>query len=200
MRFRTRRGLTACASTTTASSRSSQAHARCAAPTPSARRRVAPHATGYSKEVTNRSLRVRALGRLLPGLAALLVLGVGPPLAAGGGAGLTVNLAGRAAAGLLAVGPEPGGTGWEANAGALGPFLNQQFDYVCPAYGSSGTVWGTGVYTYDSSVCTAAVLEGRITLAGGGKVVIEVLPGRGSYQGSTRNGITSNSYGSYFGS
>ena len=150
--------------------------------------------------MTNRSLRVRALGRLFPCLAALLVLGVGPPLAAGGGAGLTVNLAGRAAAGLLAVGPEPGGTGWEANAGALGPFLNQQFDYVCPAYGSAGTVWGTGVYTYDSSVCTAAVLEGRITLAGGGKVVIEVLPGRGSYQGSTRNGITSNSYGSYSGS
>jgi hypothetical protein len=150
--------------------------------------------------VTSPFLRVRVLCRVLLVFAAFLVLGVGPRLAAGHGAGLTVSAFGQAAGGLLAVDSEPGGTGWEANASALGAFVNQQFAYICPAYGSAGSVWGTGVYTYDSSVCTAAVLEGRITLAGGGKVVIEVLPGRGSYQGSTRNGISSNTYGSYFGS
>jgi hypothetical protein len=56
------------------------------------------------------------------------------------------------------------------------------------------------VYTDDSKVCSAAVHKGLITLAAGGTVTIKILPGRATYLGSTRNGITSSSYGSWPGS
>ena len=72
-----------------------------------------------------------------------------------------------------------------------------RFTFVCPAYGSPDSVWGTGVYTDDSSACGAAALEGRITLAGGGTVTIDLRPGQSSYKGSTSNGVTANSYGAF---
>ena len=58
--------------------------------------------------------------------------------------------------------------------------------------------WGT--YTDDSSVCSAAVQAGLITLANGGNVTIEIQPGANSYTGSTKNGITSSDYGPWSGS
>jgi hypothetical protein len=61
-------------------------------------------------------------------------------------------------------------------------------------------VWGTNIYTDDSSVCTAAVHGGLITLAKGGKVKIEMRDGQPSYRGSTRNGIKSNKYPAWTGS
>jgi hypothetical protein len=57
------------------------------------------------------------------------------------------------------------------------------------------TVWGTDTYTDDSSVCTAAVHAGLITLASGGPVTFEMRPGLDSYEASTRNGIASRSWG-----
>ena len=72
--------------------------------------------------------------------------------------------------------------------------------YDCPDNGTASTVWGSEVYTDDSSVCTAAVHAGRITRADGGKVVIEIRPGQGAYTASTRNGITTLQYGSWSGS
>lgn len=72
--------------------------------------------------------------------------------------------------------------------------------YVCPANGTVAIVWGTDLYTDDSSVCTAAVHEGLITLGSGGRVTIEIRAGASSYQGTTRNGVTSNSYASWGGS
>ena len=75
-----------------------------------------------------------------------------------------------------------------------------QVDYVCPAGGTAHSVWGTDVYTDDSSVCTAAVHAGVITLEEGGTVTIEIRPGESSYEASERNGITSGSWGSWTGS
>ncbi len=72
--------------------------------------------------------------------------------------------------------------------------------YSCPANGTPRLVLGTDVYEDDSYVCTAAVHAGRITLAKGGSVTIEMRPGQDSYTGSTRNGITSQSYRSGNGS
>src|SRR3989449_2628795 len=95
---------------------------------------------------------------------------------------------------------EPGGSGWSANATAFRGQNGAQFVYTCPFYGAAGGVYGTDVYTDDSSVCTAAVHTGRITLAGGGTVTIEIRPGQSSYKASTRNGITSSSWGSWAGS
>jgi hypothetical protein len=87
-----------------------------------------------------------------------------------------------------------GGTAWSANAAQFRNFVGAQFEYDCPANGTRGSVWGTNTYTDDSSVCTAAVHGGLITLARGGKVKIEMRDGQPSYRGSTRNGIKSNPY------
>jgi hypothetical protein len=72
--------------------------------------------------------------------------------------------------------------------------------YDCPANGGDGSVWGTDIYTDDSSVCYAAVHFGRITAAVGGSVVIEIRAGRTSYAGTQRNGISTMNYGEWPGS
>ena len=67
----------------------------------------------------------------------------------------------------------------------------------CPANGTFDSVYGTDVYTADSSVCTAALHSALITHAAGGAVTIEVIAGSGQYLGSTRNGVTTSNWGSY---
>ena len=85
---------------------------------------------------------------------------------------------------------------WATQADSLGGQPGQRFALVCPGNGTlSSRVWGTGVYTDDSSICTAAVHAGLITKNSGGVVVIEIRPGLGSYSSTTRNGVTSRSYG-----
>lgn len=59
--------------------------------------------------------------------------------------------------------------------------------YFCPA-GSAEPVWGSDSYSQDSSLCTAAVHAGQITLEGG-PIVVQRLAGQGYYSGSTANGI-----------
>ena len=59
-----------------------------------------------------------------------------------------------------------------------------------------GAVWGSDVYTDDSSLCRAAVHVGVIPPAGGTLTVIREA-GRPLYVGSLRNGIKSSDYGAY---
>ncbi|QAT84596.1 protease B [Corallococcus coralloides] len=68
----------------------------------------------------------------------------------------------------------------------------------CDAVGG-GAVWGTDLYTDDSNVCVAAVHAGAIGTAGG-TVVVTIQPGQSSYAGTTRNGVTTYSYGAWAGS
>src|SRR4029079_1420285 len=63
--------------------------------------------------------------------------------------------------------------------------------------GTIGTVWGSEPYTTDSSVCTAAVHAGRISLEDGGRVVIQIREGDQSHEGCTPYGIVTTSYGPY---
>jgi hypothetical protein len=56
------------------------------------------------------------------------------------------------------------------------------------------------VYTDDSSVCTAAVHAGAITVEDGGEVTIEITAGEDSYEGTEQNGIESFDYGPWGGS
>jgi len=63
-----------------------------------------------------------------------------------------------------------------------------------------GTVWGTGTYSDDSSVCAAGVHAGAITFAEGGVVVFEVLAGQESYTGSNQNSVESANWPSWAGS
>jgi hypothetical protein len=58
-------------------------------------------------------------------------------------------------------------------------------------------VWGTDIYTDDSSVCTAAVHAGLIDYEDGGEVVIEIRAGESSYLGTTANGVTTLDYGAW---
>ncbi|MBD3730059.1 MAG: hypothetical protein IE933_10170 [Sphingomonadales bacterium] len=70
----------------------------------------------------------------------------------------------------------------------------------CPARAGdanySGSVWGSDVYTADSYICTTARHAGVIGDAGG-QVTLQMLPGRSSYAGTRRNGVTTKSYGAY---
>ncbi|HUH17141.1 MAG TPA: LCCL domain-containing protein [Methylomirabilota bacterium] len=88
---------------------------------------------------------------------------------------------------------------WRATAAGRGE-PGQQITYDCPPGGAPHTVWGSEVYTDDSSVCTAGVHAGLITLEEGGSVTIEIRPGQDSYEASERNGIETYAYGAWGGS
>jgi hypothetical protein len=89
---------------------------------------------------------------------------------------------------------------WGNSATSLRGRLEQDFTYNCPAGGRVGTVWGTRIYTDDSSVCSAAVHAGLITAKQGGVITIRIKPGESSYVGTKRNGVNSSDYGSFSGS
>jgi hypothetical protein len=63
--------------------------------------------------------------------------------------------------------------------------------FSCPAGGEPSTVWGTDLYSDDSSVCTAGVHAGVIDLERGGSVMIRIEAGANRYAGTERNGIRS---------
>ena len=69
--------------------------------------------------------------------------------------------------------------------------IGQRFILNCPSGGTANNLWGVDQYIYLSSVCTAAVHAGKITLATGGKVTIIIRDGVSTFTGSTRNGVTS---------
>lgn len=94
----------------------------------------------------------------------------------------------------------PAGWAWHDNAVPHRGEHGQLFDFACPPGGGLGSIWGTDTYTDDSSVCTAAVHVGLFTREEGGIARIVVRPGLEAYQGSVRNGIISEDYGSWEGS
>lgn len=74
----------------------------------------------------------------------------------------------------------------------------QRYTIAFPGNGElTDNIWGTDIYTADSSIASAAVHAGLITSANGGTVTIEIRPGQSSYTGSTRNGVTSGANNSY---
>lgn len=91
----------------------------------------------------------------------------------------------------------PGGNGWDASAGPLQASVGERYLFTCPPNGTESSIWGTDIYTNDSSVCNAAVHAGLITYVSGGAATIEIRPGEEQYVGSTRNGVTSSSYPSW---
>ena len=95
--------------------------------------------------------------------------------------------------GEFSVGPES----WNRTSSEFQGQESKRFAISCSAEGEPGSLWGTNTYTSDSSICTAAVHVGLITIVNGGTVVIEIAPGRDAYQGGTANGVTSLEYGSW---
>jgi hypothetical protein len=62
---------------------------------------------------------------------------------------------------------------------------------------AEGFIWGTGVYTTDSSLATAAVHAGALKPGETGVVRVTIMASPPAFTGSTQNGVTSNPYGMY---
>ncbi|HYW72687.1 MAG TPA: LCCL domain-containing protein [Pyrinomonadaceae bacterium] len=88
-------------------------------------------------------------------------------------------------------------TTWEEKASSLNGKDGQTFVLACSPNGAAHTVWGSDIYTSDSSICTAAVYGGLITLQQGGTVTLEIRPGRPIYGCGERNGVETSCYGSW---
>lgn len=82
------------------------------------------------------------------------------------------------------------------NAQSLSGDPGTEITVTCPAGCTSASVWGTGTYSDDSGVCTAAIHAGALTSAGG-TVRIRIAPGESSYPASTANGVSTSSWGSW---
>jgi hypothetical protein len=83
---------------------------------------------------------------------------------------------------------------WNTQASGFGP-PGERHLVSCPPEGTAGFVWGHDAYTTDSSVCTAGVHVGQISLEGGGELTVQMAPGRRLYGGSRRNGVTTFAFG-----
>ena len=62
---------------------------------------------------------------------------------------------------------------------------------------TGGSVWGTDIYTDDSSFAAAAVHAGLLQPDETGTIMVTILAGRESYRGSARNGVASKDFPSW---
>jgi hypothetical protein len=60
-----------------------------------------------------------------------------------------------------------------------------------------GSVWGTDIYTGDSALAAAAVHAGVVAVGETTVVKITVIEPLSQFQGTTRNGVTTHSFGPY---
>ncbi|MEQ8352317.1 MAG: LCCL domain-containing protein [Leptospiraceae bacterium] len=102
---------------------------------------------------------------------------------------------------VVACGPDPIQITCDQSVKSLKNTVEGKTSFVvsCPSACGERSVWGTDVYTTDSSICTAARHAGVID-TDGGKVEVEVTAGQDSYSGSERNGVSTGSWNSYPGS
>lgn len=89
---------------------------------------------------------------------------------------------------------------WTLAAAEFRDRIGLRVAYDCPPGGAASSVWGTGPFTDDSSVCTAAVFDGLITFEDGGRVVAEIQEGLESYDEGEAFGVTAGSWPSWPGS
>jgi hypothetical protein len=64
-------------------------------------------------------------------------------------------------------------------------------------FGPGAGLWGTDIYTADSSLALAAVHAGILKQGQQGIVRVKIVPPPDSFEGSTRNGMTSGPYGQF---
>ena len=93
--------------------------------------------------------------------------------------------------------PAPPGPGFCPRYLGITRELPTPFTCRCSAQAThEGTVWGTDIYTDDSSLCRAALHAGRV-MSEGGTVTVVRGDGRALYVGTTRNGVASVDFGSF---
>lgn len=71
------------------------------------------------------------------------------------------------------------------------------FVVTAPVENNQINVWGTDVYTLDSNLAMAAIHAGLLKLGQSATVQIRVVPSLQQFAASTRNNISSASYGTY---
>ncbi|MGE4453506.1 MAG: LCCL domain-containing protein [Sphaerochaeta sp.] len=86
---------------------------------------------------------------------------------------------------------------WNTNADFLNLAVGEVVTLRLPPGGSEHTIWGSGPYSSDSPIGTAAVHAGLITFQEGGVVTIEFLEEAPSFDQSTQNGVTSEEFDGY---
>jgi hypothetical protein len=86
---------------------------------------------------------------------------------------------------------------WTTTGQELPGPVGTSYAVVCPPDGEASSLWGTEIYTDDSSVCTAGVHYGLITLEDGGEFVMTIFDGQESYEASEENGIESAEWGEW---
>ncbi|HKS07219.1 MAG TPA: LCCL domain-containing protein [Gemmatimonadaceae bacterium] len=87
---------------------------------------------------------------------------------------------------------------WTQNATTWRGQRGRMLTLFCPPGGAPGKLWGSGEYTDDSSVCTAAVhsLE-TFDFARGGTVFFSMTEGRDNYPSESRRGVASDTWQKY---
>jgi hypothetical protein len=73
--------------------------------------------------------------------------------------------------------------------------IGKVFFYEVTGVATGQSIWGTDVYTTGSHCGMAAVHCGLLKPDQKGVVKVTILPGQGSYEGSTRNSVSSFAYG-----
>lgn len=63
--------------------------------------------------------------------------------------------------------------------------------------GEGYSVWGTDIYTLDSSICAASIHAGAISNADGGVILATWMEGQESYAATEQNGIQTSDYGAW---
>ena len=74
---------------------------------------------------------------------------------------------------------------WQAGGGMMVPGMQQ------------GSIWGTDIYTLDSTLGLAALHAGVLKQGQTGTVKVTILGPQPAFLGSVRNGVTTNDYGRY---
>jgi hypothetical protein len=88
--------------------------------------------------------------------------------------------------------PDPG------NLDGLRGLIGKTFKYKVTGT-VNGHVWGSGAYTTDSELATAAVHAGILRAGQTGVVRVTIIPPPGAFGGSVQNGVTSMPYGPHGG-
>ena len=84
---------------------------------------------------------------------------------------------------------------WTTQGSSFNTEVGRIYKFECPENGVASTVWGNDIYMADSSVCTAAVHAGVITLEDGGEITVEFRAGKPAYGSTNKHGITTMTYG-----
>jgi hypothetical protein len=75
-------------------------------------------------------------------------------------------------------------------------FFGREFTFRVTG-AARGSVWGTEVYTADSTLAAAAVHMGVLKVGETGVVTVTIMGPLQKFVGSTRNGVTTASYNQY---